>query len=268
MKERPQGAGWEARLERYRRAGSPQVRGWLDDQVFEALLPIGQLQAAAGILGAIYEIGVYEGRFLLALAQLARPGEALVAIDLFALPGDSPAPRIRSSEPLRSNVARHATDAAALAVIEADSTALEPARLRAAHGPARLFSIDGAHDPESTRRDLVTAAALLAPGGVVFLDDCFNPHFPGVQEGLARYMLAGGPPDLAPFAHYGNKLLLTDPAHQPRYLAALLRRVQLDQVRRHLRGEEHLDARPARCWDWDILALRSPGGEGNVTSAD
>lgn len=252
---------WAARLARYRTI-APSISGWLDDQIFEALPTIAEEQERLGVAGAIYEIGVYEGRFLLALDQLRRPGEALVAIDLFGLPVRSDGPRLSGSSALLANVAQYGSDRHALTLVTADSTrfgADERASLKRGHGAARLFSVDGDHAPASTLKDLETAAALLAPGGVVFLDDCFNPHFPGVQEGLARYMLAA--PALAPFAHYGNKLLLTAPAHQPAYLAALFRRFSLDQVRRRLNKQPAPDGRPARCWGWPILSLRSQSPE-------
>lgn len=252
---------WAARLARYRTI-APSISGWLDDQIFEALPTIAEEQERLGVAGAIYEIGVYEGRFLLALDQLRRPGEALVAIDLFGLPVRSDGPRPSGSSALLANVAQYGSDRHVLTLVTADSTRFDAdarAGLKRSHGAARLFSVDGDHAPASTLKDLETAAALLAPGGVVFLDDCFNPHFPGVQEGLARYMLAA--PALAPFAHYGNKLLLTDAAHQAGYLAALLRRFSLDQVRRRLNKQPAPDGRPARCWGWPILSLRSQSPE-------
>lgn len=264
MGEAAKEGAWAERLARYRVACTG-IPGWLDDQVFEALPTIAAEQERLGVGGAVYEIGVYEGRFLLALDQLRRPGEALVAIDLFGLPGRSDGPLALGSGGLLVNVTAHGTERGALTVLTANSTRFDDekrASLRGIYGAARLFSIDGDHAPASTLNDLRTAAALLAPGGVVFLDDCFNPHFPGVQEGLARYMLDAPAPALAPFGHYGNKLLLTGAAHQPGYLAALLRRFSLDQVRRRLHKLPALDGRQAHCWGWPILSLRSAPAEG------
>lgn len=247
---------WEARLERYRGEGAPQVAGWLSDQVFEALLVVQRLQAAQGVVGSLYEIGVYAGRFLLALEQLRRPGERLVGIDLFELPTPTDGPRPTGRAEALEALARFAQDPAAAVLIAADSATLAAAELRAAQGPARLVSIDGDHRPASVLADLRLAGGLLLPGGVAFLDDCFNPLFPGVQEGLAHYMLAGEPA-LVPAGHFGNKLLLTDPAHHEALFKALYAHLALMQLRRRGRGQPPLLTRQARCWGWRIVALRS-----------
>lgn len=252
----PSPPGWEARLERYRREGSASVPGWLSDQVFEALAVTQRLHDSQGVTGALYEIGVYAGRFLLALEQLRRPDERLVGIDLFELPLATDGPRPEGRAAVLAALERCAQDPTAAQLIAADSTTLEAAALLAAHGPARVVSVDGDHRPPSVMADLALAAALLAPGGVVFLDDCFNPLFPGVQEGLARYLL-GGARTLAPVGHFGNKLLLVEPAGHDVWFKTLLARLGHLQLQRRARGEPALLSRRARCWGWPIVALRS-----------
>ena len=53
----------------------------------------------------------------------------------------------------------------------------------------RLFSIDGGHTVEHTINDLRIAEACVTNGGIVFVDDYCNVNWPGVTEGLVRYML-------------------------------------------------------------------------------
>ena len=54
-------------------------------------------------------------------------------------------------------------------------------------GPLRFFSIDGGHLSHIVKHDLETAALSITDGGVIILDDYFNPEFPGVSEGTNRY---------------------------------------------------------------------------------
>ena len=75
------------------------------------------------------------------------------------------------------------------------------------HHPSRfrIFSVDGSHTAEATRVDLANAAACMVPGGVIILDDVFNPDWPGVAEGLHAYMAEPSQP-LAAFAVAFNKV--------------------------------------------------------------
>jgi hypothetical protein len=63
--------------------------------------------------------------------------------------------------------------------------------------------------------DLRLASDVIVGGGVVFLDDFFGPHWPGVTEGYLRYMLHANR-NLAPVICTANKLMLTTISEQPR----------------------------------------------------
>ncbi len=55
----------------------------------------------------------------------------------------------------------------------------------------RLFHIDGEHTRAALARDLALATSVLAPGGVIVLDDMLHPGYPtlvvAVHEYLARH---------------------------------------------------------------------------------
>jgi hypothetical protein len=53
---------------------------------------------------------------------------------------------------------------------------------------------------------LLLCSEIAAPGGLIALDDCFNPNFPGVSEGTVRFML-GNRGKLRPVAIGYNKVL-------------------------------------------------------------
>ena len=48
----------------------------------------------------------------------------------------------------------------------------------------RLVHVDGGHEYEVVREDILTARALLGDGGIVIFDDWSQPHCPGVAMAL------------------------------------------------------------------------------------
>jgi hypothetical protein len=92
--------------------------------------------------------------------------------------------------------------------------------MRERYGPFRFFSVDGGHTADHCFKDLCTSEALTAAGGVVMLDDTFAYDWPGVTEGLYRYLnLSGAGP--APFAATKKKVLLTQSDHCRAYAAGI-----------------------------------------------
>ena len=204
---------------RYRALGHRTVQGWLEPRVFDLLRTLTDVQQAGGVEGGAAEIGVHHGQLFVAL-QLLNPGRPAVAIDVF---GDQQLNRDSSGEGdlawFRANVERWG-DPATLVVRQADSTTLTGDDVRElAQGPVRLFSVDGGHTEDVVRTDLRTAEEALADGGVVVLDDVFNPEWPGVSVGTLRYLDAD--PALEPFAIGFNKVFLTQPPHAATYRTAL-----------------------------------------------
>jgi hypothetical protein len=66
--------------------------------------------------------------------------------------------------------------------------------------------VDGGHTAAETYADLELCSRILLPGGVLALDDYFNPAFPGVCEGAIKFWL-GGDGTLLPIAAGFNKVL-------------------------------------------------------------
>jgi hypothetical protein len=83
----------------------------------------------------------------------------------------------------------------------------------------RIFSIDGAHSWQHTVSDLALADDLVTSGGVVIVDDILNSGWPGVVNGVARYLLLSANRRLFPFMIGLNKLWFTTPDYHERYLA-------------------------------------------------
>lgn len=196
-------------LENYWREGFPKVEGWVDERLLPFLKLVDDTQRSAGIVGEMGEIGVFHGKFLIALAHLADIGSKVTAIDVFEdqsknLDGAG----VGSLERLQENIRNFAPSQMNYAFIKADSIALnsvDKTDFVRNYGPFRIFSVDGCHTSEHTCTDLLTAQDSLALGGVVILDDFMQPHWPGVTEAVnmfhSRYV-----PRVRPFLYCCHKL--------------------------------------------------------------
>ncbi|MDQ2104343.1 class I SAM-dependent methyltransferase [Azospirillum isscasi] len=209
-------------LHRYVRTGHRRVDGWLSRLDALLIASVGRWQSAQGVVGSVGEIGVHHGRLFILLALLRKADERAFAVDLFddqqfnvdqSGQGDETA--------FRNNLVRFGIAPASIEVVRGNSLDLAWAGLSGRLGPSvRLFSIDGGHTAEITRHDLGIADDSLGDGGVIVLDDYFNPEFPAVSEGMCRFM-AERPGALAPFAIGDNKLLLARPDWAGRYRGML-----------------------------------------------
>lgn len=168
-----------------------------------------QLIQSQGIRGDTLEIGVRHGLSSIAVAALRGPGRRFFAVDLFdeadspnALPGGS-----GSRDVMVSNLKRFYDDIDFIQVLQCDSAELKPADLGSHFS---FCHIDGGHSDAETYHDLELCAEILLPGGLLALDDYFNPSFPGVSEGAVRFNLnhAGA---LQPIAIGFNKVLFQKP---------------------------------------------------------
>jgi Methyltransferase domain len=192
---------------------SRSVEGWLNDGDARVIAFLADAQSRMGVEGHVAEIGVHHGRLFILLYLLmlrSGPGKAL-AIDLF----EDQARNVDGSGEgdsrlFRSNLVKHAGDSSRLLMHQGDSTLLDGASVREfVGGPVRLFSIDGGHTESITCHDLETAEAAIADGGIIILDDCFNPAWPGVISGVLRF--SGGTfgnRSIRPFAIGHNKVFL------------------------------------------------------------
>ncbi|MDH3469306.1 MAG: class I SAM-dependent methyltransferase [Gammaproteobacteria bacterium] len=203
---------WDDLLRTYFETGFREVKGWVDPLIFSSLRCIQEIHDELNLLGRIVEIGVYHGRFFLALDCLRRPGEPASAIDIFEeqelnIDGSGVG---ADQETFQRNFATYSQSAAPPDIHQIDSLLIDPyfTAKNLSSPRARLFSIDGGHTSEHAFNDMQIAALALAHGGVVFVDDYYHPHWPGVHQGVARYMFFANA-KLAPFAYSGNKLMLT-----------------------------------------------------------
>jgi Methyltransferase domain len=182
-----------------------RIDGWCSPDAALMFMAYNEIIAAHEIAGDVLEIGVHHGLSAIAIAALRRDGAELVAIDLFdelqeqnvsGSGGGSRASFVR-------NMTEFFGDIAFVRCIAAPSITLDPADL----GDRFSFChIDGGHTSRETYEDLDLCSRILLPGGLLALDDYFNPAFPGVCEGAIKFWLAHDGA-LTPVAAAFNKVL-------------------------------------------------------------
>lgn len=238
--------GGENPLSRYLNEGYHRISGWLHWPAVQATLLLGEIQRAHLAPGPVAEIGVWEGRYLTLLSFIPEAPRPVLGIDPFIHGGDRAAQVARA----RNNVARYARRPDLVQLLEADSRRVSPTQLRAAAGaPFQFVSVDGDHTAPGCLQDLVLAGDILAPGGIVSVDDMANMTCPGVVEAVVRYCLRSDA-KLAPFLSVANKLFMTQPEYCERYRAAVLTRAAA--------GGEYAWARPLLDYDRHMRSLNVP----------
>jgi predicted O-methyltransferase YrrM len=177
------------------RSGIPAVDRYLDggyDTVpgmssrFAAAICCGllRMQTEMGVTGPVVEVGPFEGRFFIALAHALADGETALGIDLF----DWPNPQV--IDRFEANCARHGVAGQRRITWKADSRTMAPDDLLAKLGGRRprFIHVDGEHSRAALTRDLELATTVLAPEGVIALDDMLHPGYPTLMVAVHEYL--------------------------------------------------------------------------------
>jgi hypothetical protein len=206
-----------AMLEKYL-AEADAVEGWLHPFSGRFIANLSILQQGHRLRGSLGEIGVHMGRLFIILKLMRVGDEKCFAIDLFQHQHLNPG---RSGWGDRAtfirNVTNWAGNAEDIVIFEKSSLEVRSSEILRACGRSRLLSIDGGHTAECVYNDLRLAETIMHNYGVVILDDFFNPHWPGVVTGAARYFQRWRS-RLIPFAITPNKLYLTSIRYHEFYL--------------------------------------------------
>ncbi len=143
-----------------------------------------RIQTAAGVKGPVVEIGAFEGRFFIALAKALAPDEVALGIDLF----DWPNPQVEDR--FVANCDRYGVKPEQCIVWKTDSRTMQAADILAKLGGARprFVHIDGEHSRQALSADLERATAVLAPEGIVVLDDMLHPGYPTLMVAVQEYL--------------------------------------------------------------------------------
>ena len=178
-------SGIEA-VDRYLAEGYDKVPGM--SSRFAAAICCGllRIQSEMAVKGPIAEVGSFEGRFFIALAHALRAGEKALGIDLF----DWPNPEVEQR--FEANCARHGIPADKRITWKADSRTMKAEDLLAKLGGQRprFIHVDGEHSRHALSRDLELATSVLAPEGVIVLDDMLHPGYPTLMVSVQQYLEA------------------------------------------------------------------------------
>lgn len=237
-----------ARMNRYLAGAFPKVGGFVNEDNVWALKEAARFQEIHNIIGGFFEIGIHQGRFFLALEHAARENEAGFAVDVFEdqkLNIDNSG--YGNKRIFEDNLSRYAVNPSRVRIIDGDSTSLELKQMIAESKQAfRLISVDGGHTAQHACSDLRLAEAHAVNGAAVFLDDYFNPGFPGVTEGLMWYLQSGGL--LTPVLALSGKMLLASLSWAERFR---------EHFRETLQKDENYRVRMTRICGYDYVSARS-----------
>lgn len=182
-----------------------KIEGFVDIHAARVIDYLNSLQKAGGVAGNIFEIGVHHGRTTVLLATFIKPGgERLIVNDVFDLQQFNVSTSGYGSEKIfLRNISRYFKQRDFLTVLKKPSQNLTPQETT---DKCRMFVIDGGHTAEETCSDLKTARRALLERGVIIVDDYFYPEFPGVSEGICRFLIENK--EIVPWMHCFNHLFL------------------------------------------------------------
>ena len=171
-------------VDRYLEDGYASVVGMSSRLAAAITCGLLRIQGELGVTGPVAEIGTFEGRFFIAMAHALGDGEKALGIDLF----DWPNPEI--IDRFHANCVRHCVPEARRLTWKADSRTLKADALLAkvSGKRVRLFHIDGEHSRHALTRDLALATAVMAPEGLIVLDDMLHPGYPTLMVAVQQYL--------------------------------------------------------------------------------
>jgi predicted O-methyltransferase YrrM len=144
--------------------------GRLDAGVMTAIL---EWQAAVPIAGNIVEFGTYKGRSASLLAHYVRPEENLFLVDVASYLD------LDAISKITTNYKFLKIDSKNFVKTAFDDRPQQD---------FRFIHSDGSHTFNNVYGDLQTGEALLAPSGIMVIDDYFNPHYPQVPAAVFNYL--------------------------------------------------------------------------------
>jgi hypothetical protein len=196
------------------------VFGWLDLEAALFTCAYAEEFLGDGLVFNSLEIGVHHGKYFLVLEQLTPPGGDCWAVDLFSRQDLNVDQSGHGNQQIfLQHVADFAKDPQRVKSLELDSLDLDPRRLGS--NQFGLISIDGGHTATHTINDLQVGQELLAPKGMLMLDDILNQDWLGVISGATSFFSSPLARRLAPFAIGFNKLFCCHFSHADAVLARL-----------------------------------------------
>jgi hypothetical protein len=163
------------------------IEGYVTFDAALLFFAYNQLVSSAGITGDTLEIGVHHGLSAVAVAAMSGESKQFFGVDLFD--------DLQVNNTSGSGKGNLAAFWRTMGLFFDDLSFVRPLSTRSQElravdlGSDFVFChIDGGHSAKEAFSDLSLCNELLKPGGLVALDDYFNPAFPGVAEGAVQFM--------------------------------------------------------------------------------
>jgi methyltransferase family protein len=171
-------------VDRYLDTGYETVAGMSSRFAAAVCAGLMRIQGEMGVTGSVAEFGTFEGRFFIALCHALAPGEIALGIDRF----DWPNPQVQDR--FEANCVRHGAPSDRRTTWKADTHTMRPEELLAKLGGVapRFMHIDSEHSRVGLTRELELATAILAPAGVMVLDDMLHPGYPLLVVAVHEYL--------------------------------------------------------------------------------
>ena len=220
-----------------------EIKGFLNRQSAIIISSLSKIQNEIGVTGGIGEIGVHHGRLFMLLHLMLNKGERSFCVDVFEKQDLNIDSSGRGSyEKFNKNIQEYGNPEL-VDIFSNSSLNLLPNDIISKVGKVRILSIDGGHTPEVVDNDFHLGESVLAEGGIIILDDYFNPAWPGVSEGTNKYFLKNKT-ELIPFAYSSNKLFFTNNRQNSIQYSNYLKRAFLDTFSKN-----------TKMFDCDVICL-------------
>ena len=163
------------------------VPGWFTLTDHEMFVAINAIQEKFEISGNLLEIGTFCGKSGVLLSLLASSDEKVSLLDLFddiefEENLDSSDYRKMTMDKVRKTLDKYGRRYELVAGNSLEITKLIPV------SPHRLIHIDGSHQYEVVKKDLLNALKYLTVGGVIILDDYRNFQYQGVGRAFWEFV--------------------------------------------------------------------------------
>jgi predicted O-methyltransferase YrrM len=189
--------------------GVQRIEGMFSPFSIAAMDMMLSFQESLGVKGDVLEIGTYKGKSAALLGRHLRGEERLVLVDIASLLNPA------AIEPFKDR-----TD-----FILSDSSKVRDVLpgYRDRHQTFRFIHIDASHGYEETFRELAIANELLAPLGLISLDDFTNLNYSQNIAAIFKYLYTAGS-DLMMLLTTNEKGYLCRKDYFDRYADLILRR--------------------------------------------
>ncbi len=193
-----------------------RIGGWLSHEAALLISLIDEVQKKNNFTGDIFEIGVHHGKSSALFSHILDTNEFLDVCDIFEDQTKNISKSGNGNKTIfLNNIQKFGKDKIR-GIYSMMSSELDKEKLSKNY---RLFHIDGGHDMNEVFLDLNLAKELILDCGVIILDDPFRQDWPGVTEGLVKFMDSN--PEFISFVIGFNKLMICKVQYADLYLKTI-----------------------------------------------